>query len=104
MTDCVIHLANNRCRYVVGQKLTGTIDITVPEDVPVSNIQLSFHCKGEVKWVEYPNTPYYLNAFVYYDKYTYLEKELPILESTELKVIPKNQQTSIPFSFVIPKE
>lgn len=103
MTDCSIHIADNRHRFVAGQTLTGSIDITVPEDVPLSNLQLSFHCMGEVKWIEYPNTPYYLNGFVYYDKYCYLEKELPI-EHTELTVIPKNQLTSIPFSFVIPKE
>lgn len=102
MTDCIINIADNKHRFVVGQTLTGTVDLTVPEDVPLSAVQLSFHCMGEVKWIEYPGTPYYLNGFVYYDKYSYLDKEVPV--ETELKLIPKDKPTSIPFSFVIPKE
>lgn len=102
MTDCSIHIADNRHRFVVGQTLSGTVEITVPEDVPIANLQLSFHCMGEVKWIEYPNTPYYLNGFEYYDKYSFLE--LPIETSQLKQVIPKDQPTSIPFSLVIPKE
>lgn len=103
MTDVSINILGNRHRFVVGDKVKGSVSITVPHNVPISNVTVSFHCLGEVKWVEYPGTPYYLNGFVYYDKYSYLEKVLSTAEAG-VKVIPKNTLTTIPFEYTIPKE
>lgn len=102
MTNCDVHITGDRQRFFIGETLTGSLNITVPDFVPLSNVNFSFHCVGEVKWSEPLYTPYYINNIEYYNKYSYLEKELPI--DTKLDVIPKNKPTSIPFTFAIPKE
>ena len=79
-----IKLLDNRARYTVGDTVTGEATVILPDDVPLAtNVTLSFHCVGEVKWVEYPGTPYYLNGYIYYDQYDYHHEEAPIDESSK---------------------
>ena len=103
MVDVNINIKDNAHRFFVGDTISGTVDMVLPESVPLSNVMVTFHCLGEVKWVEYPGTPYYLNGFVYYDKYSYLELEYP-LDGQALTHVEKDKSTQIPFEFTVPKE
>ena len=69
MTEVSIEIKNHQDRFVVGDEVSGTVDLTLPTDVPLSNVvTVSFHCLGEVKWVESPSSLYYLNGYLYYDQ------------------------------------
>ncbi|KAJ6223306.1 hypothetical protein RDWZM_001851 [Blomia tropicalis] len=105
MVDISINIKDNCHRFTVGETVSGNIDFRLPETVPLKDIQIKFYCLAEVKWIEYPGTPYYLNGFVYNDKYNYLEMNYPLAEKEpSLKEIPKNQNVKIPFSFDIPND
>lgn len=86
MGEITINIQNDQQRFFAGEVFNGTVDLVPTEDVPLTNVIVSFHCLGEVKWVEYPGTPYYLNGFVYYDKYCYLDKEFPIPNASKLNL------------------
>lgn len=83
MAEVSINIEENRQRFYAGDIFKGTVDMVLEEDVPLTNVIISFHCLGEVKWVEYPGTPYYLNGFVYYDKFCYMDKEFDIPDSSK---------------------
>lgn len=54
MSEVTISIDENRQRFYAGETVKGVVDMVLEEDVPLSNVLISFHCLGEVKWVEYP--------------------------------------------------
>ena len=77
VTDIKIHIAEDRERFFVGDTVAGVADLTVHKGVPLAAISVSFHCLGEVKWVETSGSPYYLDGYVYYDTINFHEETLP---------------------------
>lgn len=103
MSDIQIHIEDDRQRFYIGDQVRGTVNVVLDEDVPLSAVTISLHCLAEVKWVEYPGTPYYLDGFVYYDKYCYLDTEYDIPDKSS-RVLTKGEKSSIPFEFTLPKK
>jgi len=100
-----IRVKDNQLRFLVGDKVSGEVYLTLPHEVPINAIGLSFHCVGEVKWIEHPSSPYYLNGHVYYDDYNYYEEGLYLAESdVKVEQHAAYKKAVIPFSFVIPKD
>lgn len=46
-----IVLENDCQRYYAGETVRGQVEMMLDEDIPLSNVTISFHCIGEVKWV-----------------------------------------------------
>jgi len=105
MVEIEIKLKNDQLRYTVGDTVSGSLEMTLPEDVPVTNVLLTFHCIGQVKWVEYVNSPFYHDGYVYYDDYTYHEERFEF-KATDAKVEKHMsfQKVSLPFWFHIPDD
>ena len=69
-------------QYQAGETVRGIAVLDLPEDLPLSHCTISFHCVGEVKWVEdYPKTPHYLAGVAFYDLYTFYEEVAKFSES-----------------------
>jgi len=66
--------------FHVGDTVTGTAEISLPDEVPIANVNISFHCRGEVNWEDYSTNPHSLNSFVYTDKCDYHEEMLKFEE------------------------
>jgi len=119
--------------FYVGDYVVGRAEVTVPEADLLSDIQVSFHCLGEVKWLEYVDAAHFLQSHVYYDKFDYHEDTMKIFDSGKCRrkfvnrkisscycristpdvtvtpvgeFYPENKWKifSIPFSFKIPTE
>lgn len=80
MTDVDIAITNGQHRFTVGDIVSGTVHLSVPKEFANKNIIVSFHCIGEVKWIEYPGTPYYLNGLVYHDQISFHNEAAKCLE------------------------
>jgi len=85
--DAVVSIANNRTTFYTGDNIKGTAEVTLPNDIPLEYVRVSFHCVGEVKWVEYGGTPHYLKEFTYFDKYNYHEEEFQFTENGNLHLL-----------------
>ena len=84
MTEVDILTKDNQHRFLVGDEVAGHAQLILPIDLPLSNVTVSFHCLGEVKWVENQSTPYYLNGYVYYDQIDYHDEAARWTEAGEL--------------------
>ena len=73
MTEVNINIKDNQNRFFAGDVVSGRVNLVLGLDEPLSNVTVSFHCLGEVKWVEYPRSLHYLDGFVYYDQIGYHE-------------------------------
>lgn len=105
MDEVDIKIKECRDHYHTGEPVHGTAEVTLPEKIPLSNVSISFHCVGEVKWTEYPSTPYYMDGYEYYEEVDYLDEVFPIKQDA-VSVIHhiSHSKVAIPFEFAIPKK
>lgn len=105
MSDVDIAIADGRLRFTVGDTVAGVVHLTVPKDLANNSVMVSFHCCGEVKWIEYPGTPYYLNGHVYFDQIAFHDEAAKCLEKDiKEELTTDGKKLHIPFSFVIPDD
>lgn len=105
MAGAEIQIRNNQTLFYAGDTITGNAVVTLPKDVPLTNVFVSFHCLGEVKWVEYHGTPRYMDSVTFYDRQDYLEETLQLTDDVKVESSGSDlKKAIIPFSFTIPKE
>jgi len=105
MTDVEIKFRDNQHRFYVGDLVTGSVEMRLPEDFPMSAVRLSFHCVGEVKWTEYHGTARYLDSYTFHDRHKYFVDDIKFSEAA-VNVIPHKhkERCIIPFTFEIPRD
>jgi len=78
-----IQIKDNQSHFYTGDKVSGTAEVSLPENIPLASVEVSYHCLGEVNWVEYHGTPRYMDSCVFYDQQQYHEEVLKIDEKSE---------------------
>ena len=105
MNQVHINIKDNQTNFYAGEVVAGTAEATLSEEALISNVLVSFHCVGEVKWIENPTTPYYLDGYIYYEDVDYFEETAKIPESQiSIDNHLDHKKVTLPFSFLIPKE
>ena len=87
MTDVNINIKDNQDRFFVGDLVSGVANFGLPPDLPLTNVTVSFHCLGEVKWIERPGTLFYLNGYKYYDQIGYHDEAAKWTEAGEWTLV-----------------
>lgn len=79
MDSALIEIAGNRDHFTVGDTITGVARVILGQDLsPVENVQLSFHCIGEVKWVEHASNGLTQDGSVYNEEVKYHQEVQPV--------------------------
>lgn len=107
MEQVTIRLEGDRTNYTIGDLIVGAVDIASPHlDLSPANVEISLHCIGEVKWIEYPRTPAWMDGCIYNEEVKYHEEVHPVVESEVKGVENLDNLTKfiVPFKFALPKE
>jgi len=79
MTKVNIQIEKGDQTYQVGDSISGIALVTLPIAIPTTDVLISFHCVGKVKWTEFSGSPYDMTGYDYYDTFDYHQEELQIL-------------------------